>query len=79
MNEGSETEAVGVYPTNLADAEEHGRRAVDLPAPTVWPCAAGAGVALIALGLATTLPFSVAGVTVLALALAGWLKELLRE
>lgn len=53
--------------------------AVHLPAPTVWPCVAAAGITLIALGLATTLAFAVAGAVALALGLAGWLGELLRE
>ena len=58
--------------------EQRPRRAVHLPAPTVWPCTAAAGITLIALGLVTSLAFSVAGVVVFALALAGWLGELLR-
>ncbi|HLH21229.1 MAG TPA: hypothetical protein VK066_01805 [Chloroflexota bacterium] len=53
--------------------------AAHLPAPTVWPCALAAGITLIALGLVTTLAFTVAGVVVFALALAGWLGELLRD
>ncbi|HZS02944.1 MAG TPA: hypothetical protein VFE37_29815 [Chloroflexota bacterium] len=53
--------------------------AVHLPAPTVWPCAMAAGITLIALGLVTSLAFSVAGAALFALALAGWLGELLRE
>jgi hypothetical protein len=59
--------------------EEHPPGAVHLPAPTVWPCAAAAGITLIALGLVTTLAFSIAGVAVFALGLAGWLGELFRE
>jgi len=55
------------------------RSTVHLPSPTVWPCVAAAGVTLVALGLVTTLAFSVAGVAALALGLAGWLGELLRE
>jgi hypothetical protein len=61
------------------DEGEETPHTVHLPAPTVWPCAAAAGVTLIAFGVVTTLAFSVAGAVLFALALAGWLGELLRE
>jgi hypothetical protein len=53
--------------------------AAHLPAPTVWPCAAAAGITLLAFGLVTTLAFSLAGALLLALALGAWLRELFRE
>jgi hypothetical protein len=72
------TGGMGVSPMT-PHQEHHPPGAAHLPAPTVWPCAAAAGITLIALGLVTTLAFSVVGAAVFALALAGWLGELLRE
>jgi hypothetical protein len=53
--------------------------ALHLPPPTVWPCAAAAGITLVAFGIVTTLAFSLAGGVLLAFGLAGWLRELFRE
>ncbi len=66
-------------PQDAPPSETHAPGAVHLLAPTVWPCVAAAGITLIALGLVTTLAFAVAGAVALALGLAGWLGELLRE
>ncbi len=50
-----------------------------LPEPSVWPAVTAAGIALLALGVITTLEFLIAGAATLVLGLAGWLWELLRD
>jgi hypothetical protein len=47
-----------------------------LPAPSVWPATVGAGVALIALGLATSLALSALGGAVLGWGIVRWIQEL---
>jgi hypothetical protein len=47
-----------------------------LPVPSVWPATLGAGVALMAFGIATSLALSALGVLLLALGLIGWIQEL---
>jgi hypothetical protein len=51
--------------------EEH-----HLPSPSVWPATAGAGVALIAFGIATSLAMSVLGVVLLFWGVFRWIQEL---
>ena len=59
----------------MSEHEEH----VHLPTPTVWPFVLGAGVSLAALGVATTVFFTVVGVALTVWALAGWIKDLRHE
>ena len=60
--------------------EEHSdREAPHLPAPTLWPIACAAGIALVAFGVLTHLAFSVVGLLVTARSLAGWIGELRDE
>jgi hypothetical protein len=49
---------------------------VHLPSPTIWPFVLGSGVALLLFGLLTSYLLSVLGVVLVALALAGWIGEL---
>jgi hypothetical protein len=47
-----------------------------LPAPSVWPATAGAGVALVAFGIATSLALSALGALLLFWGLFRWIHEL---
>ncbi len=47
-----------------------------LPAPTIWPAVLAAGITLLAMGLVTSLAFTLAGALVGALGLGGWIREL---
>jgi hypothetical protein len=47
-----------------------------LPSPSVWPATAGAGVTLMAFGVATSLALSMLGVILLAVGLFGWIQDL---
>ena len=58
---------------------EHGHEPVHLPAPTIWPIVAGAGIALLAFGLLTHPAFSLVGLLATGRALGGWIEELRRE
>ncbi|MDE3102570.1 MAG: hypothetical protein KGJ98_10065 [Chloroflexota bacterium] len=49
------------------------------PAPTAWPATLALGVTLAALGVVTTLLFTVAGAILVAAALAGWIVEMTAE
>jgi hypothetical protein len=50
---------------------------VELPAPTAWPLVLGLGIALLGVGLATSLGFVVVGGVVLLFGLGGWIGQLL--
>jgi|DewCreStandDraft_1066081.scaffolds.fasta_scaffold47153_2 hypothetical protein len=50
--------------------------APELPAPTIWPAVLAAGITLLAMGLVTSLVFTLAGALVGALGLGGWIREL---
>ncbi len=52
---------------------------VHLPRPTVWPMALAGGIALLLTGLVISFVFSLAGLILFGLALAGWIRELRRE
>jgi hypothetical protein len=47
-----------------------------LPGPSTWPATVGAGVSLMAFGVATSLALSVLGMFLLAWGLFGWIQEL---
>ena len=49
---------------------------IHLPEPSVWPLTAGAGVSLMAFGLATSLALSALGLLLLVWGLASWIQEL---
>lgn len=54
----------------------HPPEEVHLPAPSIWPAVLGAAITLLAFGVVTHVAFSLAGVALLALALAGWIGDL---
>jgi hypothetical protein len=60
-------------------AEPPSAPAIHLPRPTVWPAALAAGISLILSGSVFGLAFSIAGLVVVAISIAGWIRELLRE
>jgi hypothetical protein len=47
-----------------------------LPSPSVWPATIGAGVALVAFGIATTLALSALGAVLLFWGVFRWIQEL---
>jgi len=49
---------------------------IHLPRPTMWPAVMAAGITLLMAGLLLSLLFSLAGLLLFALALAGWIGEL---
>ncbi|HEY2883463.1 MAG TPA: cytochrome c [Pirellulales bacterium] len=50
---------------------------VEMPRPTAWPIAVGAGVTFIALGAATSSAFCVVGVLLLVISIGGWISQLI--
>ena len=48
---------------------------IHLPAPSFWPIVLAFGLALIAVGVVSTIFVSIAGVVVLLVAIAGWTLE----
>jgi hypothetical protein len=48
-----------------------------LPRPTPWPMVMAWGVTMVFGGIATNVVFSVAGIFVFAVALIGWIRELM--
>jgi hypothetical protein len=63
---------------NHKDADENhkGTGEVHLPEPSVWPLTLGAGVSLMAFGVATSLAMSAMGLVLVVWGLAGWIQEL---
>jgi hypothetical protein len=57
--------------------DEH--NAPHLPSPSTWPFVVGGGITLLCFGLLTTLAFSLMGIVLLAMGLAGWIDELRHE
>lgn len=55
---------------------EHEHEHSHLPEPSVWPLTLGAGAALMAFGVATSLALSAMGLVLLAWGLTGWIQEL---
>ena len=48
---------------------------IHLPSPTYWPIALAFGLALIAIGVVSTIFVSIVGVIVLLVSIAGWTLE----
>lgn len=48
---------------------------IHLPAPSFWPIVLAFGLALIAIGVVSTIIVSIVGVVVLLVAIAGWTLE----
>ena len=49
------------------------------PAPTIWPAALATGVTLLAVGLITSVVVAVAGASLAAASLVGWVRILMSE
>jgi hypothetical protein len=60
-------------------AEHPSASPIHLPRPTFWPAALAAGISMLLSGSVFGLAFSIAGVVVVAISIAGWIRELLRE
>src|SRR5262249_14997980 len=56
---------------------EDPKNGVELPASTAAPLVLGLGIALVGVGLVTSLGFSVVGAVVLLVGLGGWIRQLL--
>lgn len=52
---------------------------IHLPAPSIWPAAAGLGIALGFFGIVTSLFVGLVGILVFVVAVAGWIGELVHE
>jgi hypothetical protein len=52
---------------------------VHLPRPTVWPASLALGIVLLFSGFVLGFAFSLAGLVVAVISIAGWIRELLRE
>jgi uncharacterized membrane protein YagU involved in acid resistance len=61
----------------MSDSKEKPRDTVELPAPTAAPMVLGLGIALVGVGLATSLGFVVVGVVILLFGLGVWISQLL--
>ncbi len=61
----------------MSDSREEPKDTVELPAPTAAPLVLGLGIALVGVGLATSLGFVVVGVVVLLFGVGGWIGQLL--
>ena len=61
----------------MSDSKEKPKETVELPAPTAAPLVLGLGIALVGVGLATSLGFVVVGLVVLLFGLGGWIGQLL--
>jgi hypothetical protein len=55
---------------------EPGEHTEHLPTPSIWPCVAGAGVALLAFGIPTAFAFCALGIVLLAWGLYGWIQDM---
>ena len=58
-------------------SDEHAQT-IHLPRPTAWPAVMAVGITMIMAGIITSPFFSLAGIVVFAIALAGWIRELRR-
>jgi hypothetical protein len=61
----------------MNDSNDKPKETVELPAPTAAPLVLGLGIALVGVGLATSLGFAVVGVVVLLFGLGSWIGQLL--
>ena len=63
--------------SNVSTSPEPPAGSVEMPRPTAWPIVLSLGVTMIALGIATSLAFSVVGGALLVVGLIGWISQLL--
>src|ERR1700722_398599 len=61
----------------MSDSNEKPNGSVEMPAPTAAPLVLGVGIALVGVGLATSLGFVVVGVVILVFGVGGWIGQLL--
>jgi hypothetical protein len=61
----------------MSDSKDKPKDTVELPAPTASPFVLGLGIALVGVGLATSLGFAVVGFVVLLFGLGSWIGQLL--
>ena len=61
----------------MSESHEKPKETVELPAPTAAPMVLGLGVALVGVGLATSLGFVVVGAVILLVGIGGWIGQLL--
>lgn len=59
-------------------SDGHGQ-GIHLPRPTTWPAVMAVGVTMFGAGLVVNIVFSLVGVVVFFIALAGWMRELQNE
>ena len=57
--------------------DDEARETITMPRPTAWPMLLAAGVALVAAGVATSLFVSLLGLAIAAVAIGGWIVQLL--
>ncbi|MGH2461444.1 MAG: hypothetical protein ACRDIY_21520 [Chloroflexota bacterium] len=70
------TEPVGNQPADHQPDEP--APTIHLPRPTAWPAVMAAGITMVMAGIITSVFFSLVGIVVFAIALAGWIGELRR-
>lgn len=63
----------------MENDRNHGNDEHSIPQPTIWPLVMALGITLLAAGLATNAFVLVTGVALFALALWGWVRDLLNE
>ena len=72
------------HPTVTTEGGHHAEEGtphgdVHLPSPSIWPAVCAAGITLVLFGILTSLVLSAVGALLIALALAGWIRELRHE
>lgn len=63
-------------PITTQPAGSPGAETIHLPRPTMWPAVMALGITMFMAGLITNLAFTLAGLIVFLIALAGWIAEL---
>lgn len=69
----------GTAVAGTGEAAAAGAESLHPPASSTWPFVLGAGVTLLLFGLLTSLAFSLLGLVLAAMALAGWIREVRHE
>ena len=52
---------------------------IHLPAPTIWPAACALGITLVMFGFVTSHWFGIAGLALMAVAIARWIGEVMHD
>jgi hypothetical protein len=77
MGHRDDTTIVDVNVTSVTSAGR--REIIDIPRPTVWPAACALGITFALFGLIMTIWISLIGFALLALAIIGWIREIIHE